>query len=565
MRGNLTGSWSSVVAGWAMPFPVCRVLGGAMIALCLAACDGARVEPPAAPAAAAPSPSSGQVGPGSTTPSTTHYAASRLADQASFGPTPGLVARVQQLGIEGWIDEQLAQPVSTARLGISEDWDKPSGDRWYFSRGEIVRMFVAEPDQLRLRVAWALSQVVVTSAPDGMLRWWTLLQTQALGNYRDLLVGATIHPVMGAFLNNSQNRPTSASCPQCAPNENYARELLQLFSIGPIVLGDDGVPRRNAEGEPLESYSQADVEEVSRALTGWTFDPTPASRPSVNYGNWAKPMVASTVPDERDAGAKRVLGRPLPAGQSAPKDLADVVDVLMAHPNIGPFIALRLIQHLVKSDPSPDYVRRVATAFRNNGSGVAGDMKAVVKAVLLDPEARAGDRPQSGRPDDGKIREPMLHRVAVYRGLGCQQPLYEAGGKPGDPPSQTPLGAGTVFSFYAPGDRAPGSNLLSPEQRLLSNFELMWRFRYFKPANDVTAWRAAGCNVEEFARALTSSPRTYSELLNQRFFRGAMPASLRVAVESQIQTLAVTPQTVNTVALGMLGFALGSPQFGAIR
>ena len=233
---------------------------------------------------------------------------------------------------------------------------------------------------------------------------------------------------------------------------------------------------------------------------------------------------------------------------------------------------MRLIQHLVKSNPSPAYVGRVAAKFRNNGAGVKGDMKAVVKAVLLDAEARTGDIPTLVAPGDGKLREPFLHYTALLRGLGCTRALEWDGGGVSLPQGQRPFGAESVFSFYAPTDRAPGSNLLSPEQRLLTSNELVARLNgvsgtLWQPNGQQSLARltAAGCKVDPLVQAWADSPAQYTSLLGQLYFRGVMPPLLRNDIESMIRQPSWNTSLPFTGPLVILDFALTTPYFGAMK
>ncbi|MBI5259171.1 MAG: DUF1800 family protein [Burkholderiales bacterium] len=553
-------------------------LAAACITLLLQACGGG-----VTPETSGGAQSAGQVAPATAAPKVTHYAASRFAEQAAFGPNPALVAELRAKGFEQWIDEQFALPYvpidgkpTEAVYAYKFNDNIPSGLYSFLDR-EMVRLSLAAPDQLRVRVMWSLSQFIVTSRNTnqipGHVVWTNLLYRRAFDQYGQLLRDVTLDPHMGNYLNNSQNRPKSAECPHCAPNENYARELMQLFSIGVLKLNPDGTPQRDSRGRFVETYTQTDVEELARALTGWTFDPSPPNRPERNFANWGKPMVPSTWPPERDAGRKEVMGRVFPAGQSQNKDLDDIIAMLMAHPNIAPFVAQRMIQHLVKSNPTPAYVERVAAKFRDNGSGVAGDMKAVVKATLLDAEARRGDNPATARNDDGKFREPWLHRMATFRGLGCSRNVAYAPNSEWVLSTQTAFHPESVFSFYAPTDRAPGSNLLAPEQRLVDARELTLRLgemnslrwnRTLK-VNDMQPLRDAGCDVDLFVQAYTRSPKDFLDLLSERYFRGAMPPTLRNNLEQMIRQPTWSTTDMSEGAMRMLAFALSTPTFGVIK
>jgi len=542
----------------------------------LAACSGDRSSAPTAPTNSA-----GQVAPPAAAPKASFYAASRFAEQASFGPAPPLIEELRTKGFAQWTDEQLGLPPNLMDPGPTADLSKPTPlppeianyPNWAWINAALIA-----PDQLRRRVVWSLSQFVVASArtgdPYGHVQWINLLYRHAFGNYRDLLREATLHPHMAQFLNNDQNRPKSAECPHCAPNENYARELMQLFSIGVAKLNSDGTLVRDVQGRFVETYTQRDVEELARVLTGWTYDPDPPNRPQRNWANWAKPMVPSTWPPERDSGSKVVLGRAFPAGQSAYKDLDDAIDLLVTHPNAAPFVSTRLIQHLVKSEPSPAYVARVAQVFRNNGSGQVGDLKAVVKAILLDDEARRGDDPARSDRMDGKFREPFLHHMAFVRGLGCQRNFNNPDGTASWVFwRQQPFSPSSVFSFYAPTDRAPGSNLLAPEQKLVNASELSSRFgdpnsfRWNGPGqpNSSTRYVAAGCGIEAFSSAIARSPAAFIDLVSLRYFRGAMPPTLRSNLEQLIREAMGGQPDLDDVAMRMLGFALATPYFGVIK
>lgn len=544
-----------------------------LLPLLLAACGGGS-SPPDEPSASA-----GQVAPRAARP-VSYYAASRLADQASFGATPALVEEIRARGIEGWIDDQLALPASQAdTTGFQTYVDPTPSEEWRRYRSVFPNLAVSARDQLRLRVTWALSQFIVISDRKGdlvgALEWMNLLQRQALNRYDELLVQISIHPMMGQYLDNHQNRPRSSECRSCVPNENFARELLQLFSLGVFKLNPDGTPERDARGRLQETYTQRDVEELARTLTGWRMDPNPPNRPNRNWANWARPMVPTVWPPERDSGAKTVLGTDFPAGQGTDKELRDVVAMLMKHPNIAPFVATRLIQHLVKSNPTPAYVGRVAAVFRDNGQGVAGDMKAVVKATLLDAEARAGDSPATQRSDDGKFREPFLQSTAMWRGMGCRTfPGNSWNGDAAVPGTQRPFNAESVFSFYAPTDRAPGSNLLAPEQRLLTAVQIRDRLTQGEwPTSWQTSGRtygpitAAGCGLDELRTAFVDSPRAFNDLLSARYFRGAMPPTLRSNIE-QLMRETSPPWNRNDPqegALRVLGLALTTPYFGVMK
>lgn len=529
---------------------------------------------------AAPSPvaSSGQIAPQAYKVS--YYAAARFAEQATFGPTPALIEELRTKGFEQWIDEQLAMPFSLIDPGPTTDFSGFMASEAQFSYlpWTWTTRALSARDQLRHRMVWSLGSFLVASLnngePLGHVTWLNLLHQHAFGNYRDLLRSASVDRHMGAFLNNDQNRPKSAECPHCAPNENFARELMQLFSIGVVKLNGDGTAVKDAQGRLVETYSQQDVEELSRVLTGWTTDPNPANRPQRNGANWGRPMVPSTWAAERDAGSKRVLGRIFPAGQSTQKDLDDAIDLLVSHPNAAPFVTFRLIQQFVKSSPTPAYVGRISAVFRDNGRGGLGDLKAVVKAILLDPEARRGDDPASADRMDGKFREPFMHHMALVRGLGCQRNFETPDGKAWSYWRQPVFRPSSVFGFYAPTDRAPGSDLLAPEQKLVNSEELSARFgwasslRWEGPDRPASSriFNEAGCDIGAFSTALASSSRAFIDLVSLRYFRGAMPPTLRNVLTQLIdQRRQGLVSDWDDLSTQMLSFALATPAFGVMK
>lgn len=495
-----------------------------------------------------------------------HYAAARFAQQVSFGPTPQLVAEIEQKGFAKWIDDQFALPASKIDTGPVRVYNSqiPEEGRRGFNYfvDQMFPSLIASPDQLRRRVTFAVSQFVTVSEkkiePYGALTYSNFLQDNALGDYGSFLRLLSKHPPMGAYLDNVINRPTAPGCIGCAPNENYARELMQLFSIGVVMLNPDGSTVRTAANKPVETYTQDDVSEMARALTGWKMP----NSPQYDYSRFDGQMTPESYASAHDFGAKKILGASFPAGRDAEAELTSVVDLLMAHPNTAPFISLRMIQHLVTSNPSPAYIARISAVFRNNGKNVVGDMKAVVKAILLDPEARRGDVPGADVPGFGKLREPVLWYTGLLRGLGCSRLLNRANGDRSFPYSQTPFSPSSVFSFYLPTDHAPGSNLLAPEQRLINSDELSVRMGSYGLAYDAVM-STSSCNVSESGQALARSPAEFADLASERFFNGAMSPTLRKTLLDLAPT--IFGETVNNKAMGLLALVLTSPDYGVMK
>jgi len=547
------------------PF-VCGVL------VFLSACsDASRVSPFA---------SSGQVSSPGEAPKVSFYAASRFAEQATFGPTPELIAGIQEKGFEKWIDDQFELPASQITNPFSikvleNPNDNPDVDRWY--RRQFSDMAIGGSDQLRLRLAWSLSQFITVSdrrlSIHATYAWVNLLQRVSTSSYPQILKEISRSPSMGWYLDNTWNRPKSDQCPWCAPNENYARELMQLFSIGVVKLNEQGVPQRDVRGDPIEIYTQRDVEQLASALTGWRDQHyPPSSNPGHDWGfvNFSKQQVPSDWYYDHDWTEKTVLGQKIAANQGPEQDLDRVVEILMGHQNIGPFVAIRMIQHLVKSNPSGAYIKRVADRFKQTN----GDIKAVVKAVLLDPEARSGDVIGNISATDGKLREPFLHEMAIWRALECRRTPLNQEGHIAFYGSQRPFNPETVFSFYAPTDMASGTTLLAPEHRLLNSMEFRGRLATLrhlywgqvipdgKRQSDLVL-ASAQCSIESFQAAYSQSPRSLFNMMGERFFRGAMPPPLR----SELDRLhrGNTWEHPNDVMLILLDYALTSPYFGAKR
>ena len=495
----------------------------------------------------------------------THYAASRFLEQGAMGPSPASVAQVKAHGIEGWIDAQIKLPPSTivtpASLYEHElNTDKPAQQRMAdFYRINLYSFLIGGEDQLRVRTSWVLSNFLVVSTRKiqdyGALEYLNMLQTNAFGQYGDLLKGVTRNAGMGFYLDNSNNKKSQL-------NENYGRELMQLFSVGLVQLNLNGTPKRDASGKLLETYSQKDVIEITRALTGWNHAEPEIKRSSANFANYGKPMV-STWPDQHDTGSKTFLGKTIPAGQDAYKDLDSVVEILVNHPNTAPFVSLRLIQGLTTSDPSPAYLERVATMFKDT----KGNLAKVIIAILTDPEARAGDAPSKTTTNFGRIKEPLLMHTSAYRGLGCKV-APRADWNPStvrESVNQRPFNALSVFNFYPPNHRTQGTNILAPEQKMLNSIEFADRMNNLTYAfQDDTLLSSAGCDVEPFKVALAVSDEKLMNLINDRYFRGALPAAISKSLIDANKNLSIRK---NGLALtgAILDIASITPAYGVSK
>ncbi|HWT52715.1 MAG TPA: DUF1800 domain-containing protein [Caulobacter sp.] len=411
--------------------------------------------------------------------------AARLAKQASFGPTPALInAIVAKKSVAAWLDEQFtlssssyadlaAKPVPGNYCSSLTGVDLTNCNRNNFSATPVQMRFYADAigkdDQLRQRVAFALSQIVVASEVDvhqtaGLATFQQILLSNAFGNYRDILKMVTLNPYMGDYLDMADSNKSQ-------PNENYARELMQLFSVGTVLLNPDGTPQTDSTGATIATYANTDVKEVARALTGWTYARLNGAPLTDNTNrDWTQPMVMYAT--RFDTGSKTFLGKTIPAGATQQANVDAVVDAVFNHPNTAPYICKRLIQQLTIANPTPAYVERVAAVFANNGSGVRGDLKAVVRAIYLDPEARV----VSQLP--GKVKEPVLLAASLARAIGYATDGYafltrDAG------MGQAPFRAPSVFNFYPYEFPLPqGAGLVSPVSKLMTTSTTMARHNF---------------------------------------------------------------------------------------
>ncbi len=370
-------------------------------------------------------------------------AARRFLEQAAFGPSPPDAAHVQTIGFQAWLNEQFAMPVVSnynPLLNTSQ-----SGMPAYFLANAVTNA-----DQLRQRVAFALSQIFVTSITtviwnQDMIPYQHMLINDAFTNYRQILGDVTLSPAMGEYLNMANNAKANPAAGTVA-NENYAREVMQLISTGDVLLNQDGTLQLDGSGNPVPTYLQTDVTELARVLTGWTYAQPPGA--PVNWGAYITengPMVYYAP--EHDYGSKTLLGGHVaPANLSPDVDLSQALDNLANHPNTAPFISKQLIQHLVKSNPSPAYVQRVASVFASN----KGDMKTVITAILLDPEARANDAGGNDQATDGHLQEPALMLPGLVRAFGGQMtPANYYASNMADM-GQDIYNAPSVFNYYSP-------------------------------------------------------------------------------------------------------------------
>ena len=398
--------------------------------------------------------------------------ASRFLAQASMGASRSEMAQVQRLGYSAWIDAQFALPQSLSRW----DWlfahgfnsaDKINSEQGFDSASWCK--LLASPDSLRQRIALALSEILVVGI-DGLSGGWKafaaayyqdILEKNAFGNFRQLLEDVTLSPAMGEWLTyrgNAKANPKTGTL----PDENYAREIMQLFTIGLVKLNLDGTPML-INGASQYCYAQSDVMGLARVWTGWNWDTNglTGAQALATPDFQGRPM--RQLPAACETGAKAFLTTVIPAGMDGKSSMKMALDALFNHPNVGPFIGKQLIQRLVTSNPSPAYVARVASAFNRDSSGVRGNLQAVIKAILLDAEARNGNN--IGTPGFGKLREPILRFTNWARAYNASSPSGTWSiGSTSDAASrlgQSPLRSPTVFNFFRPGYAPPNSYLAS--------------------------------------------------------------------------------------------------------
>ena len=510
--------------------------------------------------------------------------ASRFLQQATYGATLPEIQRVASMGYPAWIDDQFTRPVSlhlavhqAIHAELSPHYTEPRDRECVFSwscsltrHDAWSQIAVHGQDQLRQRVAFALSQFFVISDTSdnvgysqyAVSDYYDTLAVNAFGNYRTLLEEVTLHPLMGRYLGMLQNEKADPD-ENTEPDENFAREVMQLFSIGLVELNLDGTPRLDGNGQPIPTYNNERITHLARALTGWNFGG--ATRwwdweDTVGLPGLIRPM--EDWPNYHDTGAKTLLnGLSVASGGNAEDDLRAALDNLANHPNVGPFLARHLIQRLVTSNPSPAYIRRVATVFNNNGQGVRGDLRAVVRAILLDPEAR--DMGLAAADDYGKVKEPMLRLTAIWRAFNAQgqavatpagptsRPLLRNRGA-GTDMAQTVMSSPSVFNFYRPNYQPAGDmrrrGTYAPELQILNEATAISTYNHMharmfradrddpelSPTVSEPNFYGAAMRLDLRAeKALAVSPGALADRINLLLMAGRMsPAMRRILVES---------------------------------
>ena len=470
--------------------------------------------------------------------------AARFLAQAGFAASTADIATVKASGYAAWLDAQFALPVTDGHY----DWMVARGYAVEANRNSFTgldntlwRKFMSAPDTLRQRVVLALSEIFVISMTGLPVQWRGLigaayvdpLEQHAFGNYRDLLQAVTLSPGMGVYLAMRGNQKEDTKTGR-VPDENYAREVMQLFTIGLVQLNADGSPKLGSDGKALETYSQQQITDLARVFTGWDYDGASATDPAYVK----KPMVNTAA--RFAAGAKKVLDVDVPASADGPAAMKTALDTLAGHANVGPFIGRQLIQRLVTSHPSAAYVGRVAAVWANNGAGVRGDLKAVVRAVLLDSEART----VSIAPSAGKLREPVHRLLQWARSFNAASPtgLWNIGDttNPATRLGQSPLRSGSVFNFFRPGYVPPGSTLgtnaiTAPEFQLCNESTAAGYLNFLQTAIASGIGEVKASYTAELAMA-TDAPALVADLA-LRLGGGAISADTRATIATAIATI----------------------------
>jgi uncharacterized protein (DUF1800 family) len=492
--------------------------------------------------------------------------AARFLTQATFGPKMADITALQTKGFDAWLNEQMALPTESHVAYI--DWLKQTAPNQPMYDQTFLETFwkqaILGNDQLRQRISFALSEIFVVSFATGLPgeyyavgSYADMLNKNAFGNFRQLLEAVTLHPAMGRYQDHLRNDKEDTSIGR-QPNENYAREVLQLFTIGLYKLHPDGTLMLDASGAPIETYDQNVVKGFAHVFTGWSYGSFPKTEdhwlwPLLEPSSgpfWRVPM--EVWPSHHSTLSKKLLNSvTLPANQTAQKDLSDAMDNIFNHPNVGPFIARQLIQRLVTSNPSPGYVYRVAQKFNNNGSGVRGDLKAVIKAILLDYEARSTS--MLTNQGYGKLREPVVRMTQLMRvgnfSCTCNKfPLYWMD-SPAYALGQNPYRAPNVFNFFTPDFRPPGAlaeaGLVAPEFQITSEVSVLGMSNFLR-ATIFTGfqWDTALPPLLGNYSSLTpmaANPTQLVEHLNLLLMSGQMSSTMKTMLIGEISKMSSDP------------------------
>ncbi len=503
--------------------------------------------------------------------------ANQFLNQATFGATETSVQDFITLGHDAWVDQEMAKVVSLQLPFIRALPQPQFPAQLQVDRVDIwFRNALNGTDQLRQRVAFALSEILVVSQlsalveyPYSLSDFYDVLARNAFGNYRQLMEEVTLHPAMGVYLSMLGNEKPDPAL-NIRPDENYAREIMQLFSVGLVELDNDGSVKLDGQNRPVPTYTQEIIEGFAHVFTGWNW------AGFVNFQN-AFPTVANQTipmqlyPNFHDTGEKMLLsGVVLPTGQSGEQDLSDALDNIFNHPNVGPFISIRLIQRLVTSNPSPGYVDRVASVFNDNGSGVRGDLGAVVRAIMMDDEAR----PDMPMELDGKVKEPIIRLTQLWR-------VYNAVSRSGRYPisfayivfGQGPLQSPSVFNFFSPFYAPPGeisdNNLVAPELEIATEYQNTFVTNYMFLQTFVNNSENANAGDDDVLIdiseeiAISSNIDALIDLVAGKLLGGDISDTLRTEIAGMLARIPETDTAVR--AAEAIYFVVTSPEYAYQR
>ena len=504
----------------------------------------------------------------------------RFLTQATFGPTKGAIDALKQQGYSAWLDAQFAEPLTSHRDAVLADFAAVNAGGQNLVNGVNTRpgqvhrqaawwkIALTGSDQLRQRVALALSEIFVVSDINGTIannqegaaNYYDLLARDGFGNFRTLLENVTLSPVMGVYLSHLRNA-RSVSATGAQPDENYAREVLQLFTIGLNQLQPDGTLKLDGSALPMPTYDQAVVSQMAKVFTGWAFsnaNPTTANF-RTSASNYILPMTLYS--GWHDTTEKTIVGgQVLAAGRTGTQDLADTLDALFNHPNTGPFFSRQLIQRLVTSNPSPAYVYRVAQVFANNGAGVRGDLRAVIRAILTDYEARnSGVAANVGY---GKLKEPLLRVTGLLRGTGVTTATGRyAINNANSQIAQAALSAPTVFNFFEPTYVQPGilaaSGLTAPEYQILTATTAMSTPNYLYSFIFTTTYQGIAMDFSALL-PLAAEPATLIARLNLLLAGNTLSAASQTRILTALNALPASATATDRVRTALYLIVTGA-------
>ncbi len=574
-----------------MPVQAPRTAMAALLSTAaLAACGGGDSSPEASSPTPSPTPTPTPSPTPTPTPAptptpTTAQDAGRQRAQATFGANDVMQQSVQSTGVAAWIEDQFTQPQTLHRAYLEAviaagPATTPERDYRDYVMDTFWKQAITGTDQLRQRMVFALTELFVVSQsnsdvsgrPRGLTSYLDTLGANCFGNFRQLLQAVTLHPIMGLYLSSLRNQKENTATGR-VPDENYAREVMQLFTIGLYQLNTDGSVALDGNGKPVSTYSNADVQGLARVFTGWSWA-GPDTTNARFSGGTADPDRDITpmqfYPQYHSTSVKNFLGVTIAANTDAPTSLRIALDTLFNHPNVGPFVGRQLIQRLVTSNPSAAYVARVSAVFANNGAGVRGDMKAVIRAVLLDDEARSASVAQ--QPNWGKLREPVLRLSAWARAFGATSVsgnyTIRNVADPSTALAQNPLRSPSVFNFFRPGYVPPATalstaNLVAPEFQITGESSVAGYLNFMRAAVDTGA--GTGRDVRSaYATevALAANPGALVDRVKLLLTANGMTDATRSAIVNAVTSISATATNamLNRVKLAVY-LTLASPEF----